>query len=87
MTENTTDRLAGVDRVQRAQNKVASLCGHQRDFDGSAVAHFADENNFRCLSQCRAQAIRIIVKILAELALVKGGLARWMHELNRILQA
>src|SRR2546430_10638001 len=59
-TENTTDRLAGVDRVQRAENEVASLCGHQSDFDGSAVAHFAHENDFRCLPQCRSQTIRII---------------------------
>ena len=65
---------------------MASLCGHQRDFDSGAIAHFADENDFRRLSQCRSQTIRIIVKVRSEFALVKSGLATWMHELNRILQ-
>ena len=85
-TENTVDRLAGIDRVQRAQNEVAGFRGHQRDFDGGAVAHFADENDFRRLAQRGAQAVRIIVKIVSEFALVEGGLARRMHELDRILQ-
>ena len=64
-TENTVDRLAGVDRVQRAQNEMTSFRRHQRDFDGGAVAHFADENDFRRLAQRGAQTIGIIVKIVA----------------------
>ena len=70
-TENTIDRLAGVDRVERAQNKMASLCRHQGDFDRGTVAHFAHENDFRRLPQRRPQTVGIIVKILAQLALIE----------------
>ena len=51
--ENTVDRLAGIDRVQRAQNKVTGFGGHERDFDRRAIAHFADENDLRRLAQAR----------------------------------
>ncbi len=49
-TENAVDRLAGVDRVQRAKNKVTRLRGHESDFDGGAISHFADEDDLWCLT-------------------------------------
>ena len=45
--------LAGIDRVQGAENKVTGFRRHERDFDRRAVAHFADENDLRCLAQTR----------------------------------
>ena len=84
--ENTIDRLAGVDRVERAQNQVTCLRCHQCDFDRGTIAHFAHENDFRRLPQRRPQAVGIVVKILAQLALVECRLKTWMNELNRIFQ-
>ena len=72
--EDTVDRLAGVDGVQCAKNKVTGLRGHENDFHGGAVAHFADKDNLWCLTQRRTQAIRIVVKILPKLALIDRGL-------------
>src|SRR5438046_2852523 len=59
---------------------------HQSDFDRGTVAHFPHENDFRRLPQRRPQAIGIIVKILAQLALIECPLKKWMNELNRIFQ-
>ena len=72
--------------MQRAENEVAGFRRHQRDFHRRAVAHFADQNDFRRLPQRRAQAIRIIVKIVSEFALIERRFARRMHEFDRIFQ-
>src|SRR6202022_4798941 len=45
-TKNTIDRLAGIDRVQRAEDQMSGFRRHERDFHGGAIAHFADEDDF-----------------------------------------
>ena len=51
-----------------------------------AIAHFTDENHLRRLAQRGAQAVRIIVEIVAELALVEGRASRRVNEFDRILE-
>jgi hypothetical protein len=85
-SENTIDRLAGIDRVERAQHEMAGLSRHQGDFDGRAVAHFAHQNDLGRLAQGRAQAVGIIVKIVSQLALVERGAFRRVHEFDRIFE-
>src|SRR5229473_601295 len=65
---------------------MAGLRGHHRDFDSGAVAHFADKNDFRRLTESGAQSSRIIVKVVSELALVESRFALWMHILDRVFQ-
>ncbi len=84
--EDTVDGLAGIDRVQGAENQMAGFRGHQRDFHCGAVAHFADEDDFGRLAQGGPQAVGIVVKIVPEFALVEGGFALRMNEFDRIFQ-
>ena len=84
--EDSVDSLPGVDRVERAQHEVPGFRRHQRHFHRRAVAHFADQNHFRRLAERGPQTVRVIVKIVAELALIEGGLHRRMHEFDRIFQ-
>ena len=65
---------------------MAGFRGHERDFHGGAIAHFADQNDFWRLAKRGAQAIGIIVEIVPEFALIEGGLASRMHEFDRIFQ-
>ena len=85
-TEKPVHRLAGIDRVQGAENEMAGFRGHERDFHGRAIAHFADKNNLWCLPERGAQAIRITIEVMPEFALIKGGAAGRVNELDRILQ-
>ena len=55
--KNTIDRLSGINRVQRAQNKVTGFRRAQRNLHGVAIAHFADENYLWRLTQRGAQAV------------------------------
>ncbi len=45
-TEDTVDGLASVNGVQRAQNQVPGFRRHERDFNRSAITHFAHQNYF-----------------------------------------
>ena len=62
-----------------------SAAGHG-DFDGLAVAHFADENDLRRLAQRGAQAVGVAVEIRAQLALVERALAVLVDELDRVFE-
>src|SRR5205085_5143235 len=44
--EDTIDRLAGIDGVQRAEDKVPGFGSHQCYFNRCAVAHFTDTHGF-----------------------------------------
>src|SRR5215831_3450004 len=44
--------LGGVDGVERGEDKVTGFGGFESDFDGLAIAHFADQNDFGSLAQC-----------------------------------
>src|SRR5262249_38582750 len=72
-TEDTVDGLAGVDGMEGGEDEVAGFGGAEGDFDGFAVAHFADENGFGGLAEGGAEAGGETVEIGAEFALVKGG--------------
>ena len=65
---------------------MAGFRGHERDFHGGAIAHFADQDDLWCLAKRGAQAIWIIVEIVPEFALIEGGPTSRMNELDRILQ-
>ena len=62
--EDAVDALAGVDRVQRAQDEVAGFGSRERDLHRLAVANFAEQNHLRRLPQGGAQAGGEIGKIL-----------------------
>jgi hypothetical protein len=81
-TQDTIDRLPGVDRVQSADDQVASLGRAQADLNRFAIAHFAHQNDFR--ARCRAQTIGKAVEIGSHLALIERGLPLGMDELDRI---
>ena len=85
-TEKPVHRLAGIDRVQRAENEMAGFRGHERDFHGGSIAHFADQNDLWCLAKRGTQAIWIIIEIVPEFALIEGGPTSRMDELDRVLQ-
>src|SRR5262245_12432420 len=72
--------------MQRAENEMPGFRGHERDFHGGPIAHFANENDLWCLAKRGTQAIWIIVEIAPEFALIEGGLTNRMDELDRVLQ-
>src|ERR1051326_9022725 len=80
------DRLAGVDRVERAEDKVAGFGGGERDFHRLAIANFADQDHFWRLTQRRAQPIRESADITAEPAMTDGCASMRMKKFNRVLQ-
>src|SRR5579862_3903482 len=85
-TQYAVDRLAGVDGVKRAQDQVARLRGGQGDLHGLAIAHLADQDDLRRLAQRGAEAVRVFVEVLAQLALAEGGLLVLVDELDGVFQ-
>src|ERR1700730_5313319 len=65
---------------------MACLRRHQSDLDGGAIAHFTDQNYFRRLTQRGAESGWIIIEIVTELALVKGGLEFRVNEFDWVLE-
>ena len=57
-----------------AKNEVTGFRCHQRDLHRRAIAHFADQNDFRRLAQRGAQAVRDNRQNRAEFALVERRL-------------
>jgi hypothetical protein len=84
--EDAIDRLAGVDRVDGTQHEVPCFRCRKGDVHRGAVAHFTDEDDFRCLPQGRPEAIGKISEVGTEFTLVEGRTFVLMHELDRILQ-
>ena len=85
-TENTVDGLAGIDGVQGAEDKMAGLGRHQGDFDGGAVAHLADQNDFRRLAKRRPQTVGIVIEVMPELALIESGAFGRMDKFDGVFQ-
>ncbi len=56
--QDAVDRLAGVNRVQRAEDDVTGLGSGHRNFERLGVANLADQNGFGRLAQGRAQTTR-----------------------------
>src|SRR5438105_9001328 len=65
---------------------MTGLGGHEGDLNRGAITHFAYQNYFWRLAQSRAQSVGIIVKIVAEFALIECRLELWMHKLDRVLK-
>ena len=72
--------------MQRREDEVAGLGGGQRGLDRGEVTHLTDQNNVRVLTQDGAQALRVGLRIGADLALIDDALVRRVDVLDRILQ-
>src|SRR5215208_7136487 len=84
--QNTIDRLAGIDRVERAHHKMSSLRGIQSNLDRGPVAHFADQDDLGSLAERGAQSAGKAVVIRTELALIYRRLLLRIDEFHRIFQ-
>ena len=58
----------------------------QHDFNGLAVAHFADQNHLRRLPHGRAQRVRKARRIAVQLALMNRGALVIVQKLDRDLR-
>ena len=83
--DDALDGLGGVDGVERREHQMAGFRRGQRDFDRLAVAHLADQNHLRRLTQRRPQRERERRRIGVQLALVHRALLVRVQELDRIL--
>jgi len=72
--EDAVDCLAGIDRMEGAQDQMAGLRGGKSDLHRLPVPHLADEDHPRSLSQCSAQPVREGVEVVPHLPLIEGGL-------------
>ena len=83
--DDALDGLRGVDGVERGEDQVPGFGGGERDLDGLAVAHLADQNHFWRLPERGAERQREGRRIAVQLALVDGRLLVEVQELDRIL--
>ena len=72
--------------MQRREDEVAGLGGGQRGLDRGEVTHLADQDDVRVLTQDGAQALRVGLRVGADLALIDDALVRRVDVLDRILQ-
>ncbi len=84
--EDAVDRLAGIHRVEGAQDQMARLRGGEADLHRLAVPHLADEDHLRRLAERRAQPVREGIEIVPHLPLVEGGLLVGVGEFHRVLE-
>ncbi|MPN48952.1 hypothetical protein SDC9_196565 [bioreactor metagenome] len=49
-TQDTIDGLAGIDRVQCAQDQVTGFSRAESDLYRIPIAHFTNQDHFRCLA-------------------------------------
>ena len=83
--DDALDGFRRVDGVQRGINQVAGFGRFERHFDRFAVAHFADQNQFRRLPQRGAQSQGEARRVAVQLALMNGGALVRMQELDGVL--
>src|SRR5256712_580417 len=72
--DDAVDGLAGVHRVHGAQHEVAGLGRFHAQLGRLAVAHLADEDDLRRLTERGAKAVGGGVEVAAQLPLVEGRL-------------
>src|SRR5258705_8210382 len=70
--DDALDGFGGVNGVERRKNQVAGFGRFEGDFDGFAIAHFADKDDFGSLTECAAKRSRKRRRIAVEFALVNG---------------
>src|SRR6202011_5221096 len=73
-TDDALDGFRGVDSVQRGEDEVAGFRGFESDFNGFAIAHFADQDDFGSLAKRGAKSERECGRVAVQLALVNRGL-------------
>ena len=83
--DDALDGLGGVNGVQRGHDQVAGLGGFQRDLDGFAVAHLADQDDLGRLAQRGAQRQREGRRVAVQLALVDRGFLVVVQEFDGVL--
>src|SRR4029079_698514 len=86
--KNADDSLDGFRRVngmQRGQYQMAGFGRRQRDLDRLAVAHLADQDHLRRLTQRRSKGEREGRRVGVQLALVNGVFLVLMQKLDRVL--
>jgi len=83
--DDAVDGLGGVQGVQGREDHVAGFGGEQRRFDGLAVAHFADQDHVRVLTQGAAQRVGEALGVDVDLALGDDALLVAVEELDGVL--
>src|SRR5208283_1305815 len=83
--DDALDGFGGVDGVKSGEHEVAGFRGFQSDFDGFAVAHFADEDDFGGLAKRAAEGDGESRRVAVEFALVDGGFFMTMQEFDGVL--
>ena len=83
--DHAIDRLGGGTGVQGAEHQMPGFGGRQRQTDRLQIAHFADQDDIRILTQCRAQCFIEAERIAMHLPLVDQALLGLVHEFDRIL--
>jgi hypothetical protein len=71
--------------VQSGEHQLAGLRGRESQRDGLEVAHLADQDHVRVLTQRPAKGIGERLRVHADLALVDQRLLRAVNELDRVL--
>ena len=82
--DDTLDGFGSVDGVQSGHDQVAGFGSFESDFNGFAIAHFADENYFGRLAQGGAQGESETGSVGVEFALVDGALFVAMQKLDGV---
>ena len=76
--------LRGIGGVQSGHDEVPGFRGFQRNLNGLAIAHFANQDHFGRLAQSGPQRQAEARGIAVQLALVNGALLVRMDEFDRI---
>src|ERR1700722_20800044 len=82
--DDTLDGFGGIDGVKSGHHQMAGLGSFQGDFNGFAVAHFANENDLRRLTQSGAQGESKSRGVGMQFTLGNGAFFVAMQKLDRI---
>ncbi len=85
--QNAGDGLRGIVGMQRGEHQMPGLGRSQNSGDGLRIAHLADQNHIRSLTQNAAHGAGEIRSIAAHLNLLDDGAAIGVHEFNGILDS
>src|SRR5713226_5287345 len=82
--DNTLNRFRRVESMQSRKNQVAGFRGEQRRGNGFQVAHFADQNHIRVLTQGGAQRGGKVRGVHFDFALIDEALFVAVQELDGV---